>query len=363
MRFPEAHIERIEQLGYSESEAQFLYLVAVFSGYFTLRQFRAFSGSRSGKRPTSFARKLIENEHARVCARVRTAALFHLFSRKLYGEMDKDNLRNRKRHSFDFMRTRLLLLDFILANPEYTYFETEQEKVDFFCKELCIPVGSLPAKVYEGASPDQQTIRRFVDKFPLFLASPLCGLSPVVTFSYIDSGFQRSFHFASHLATYRSLFQQLESFRFVYVAAKEAYFPGAEERFRSVVRRPLEADLSGDILRFFSIRKKWENHEYVIPVTADLEFLSEGRRRFHGDQIESLYKSWRSHELNESELRAKISQQKPERAVFFDTFLIKGTRSSGTELAEPGDRCMKDTGHPSAHRPVHTAENESAEEF
>jgi hypothetical protein len=196
-----------------------------------------------------------------------------------------------------------------------------------------------------------------------FLASPLCGLPPVVTFSYIDSGSQRPFNFASHLETYRSLFQQLESFRFVYVAAKEAYFHGAEEKFRSIVRRPLEADLSGDILRFFRIRKKWEDHEYVIPVTADLEFLSEGRRRFHGDKIENLYKSWRSHELNESELRAKISQQKPERAVFFDTFLIKGTPCSGTEFAEPGDRRMKDTDQSSAHRVVHPAEEESAEEF
>ena len=363
MRFPAAHMERIERLGYTESEAQFLYLVAVFSGYFTLRQFRAFSGSRPGKRSTSFAEKLIENQHARVCAQVRTAAVFHLFSRTLYGEIDKDNLRNRKRHSFDFMRTRLLLLDFILSNQEYTYFETEQEKVHFFCKELRIPVGSLPAKVYEGASPDRQTIRHFVDKFPLFLASPLGGRAPVVTFSYIDSGFRRPFNFASHLATYRSLFQQLESFRFVYVAAKEAYFHGAEEKFRSVVRRPLEADLSGDILRFFRIRKKWEDHEYVIPVTADLEFLSEGRRRFQGEPIESLYKSWRSQELNESELRAKISQQKPARAVFFDTFLIKGTPCSGMEFAEPGDRCMKDTDHPSAHRVVHPAEEESVEEF
>ena len=58
--------------------------------------------------------------------------------------MDKDNLRNRKRHSFEFMRTRLVLLDFILANQEFAYFETERDKVNFFCNELGISKDCLP---------------------------------------------------------------------------------------------------------------------------------------------------------------------------------------------------------------------------
>jgi hypothetical protein len=92
MNLPAAHIEHIQQLGYTESEARFLYIVAVFSGYFTLRQFRSFTGSRCGKRPTSFAQKLIGQGHARVCGQARRAALFHLFSRTVYGQMDKENL-------------------------------------------------------------------------------------------------------------------------------------------------------------------------------------------------------------------------------------------------------------------------------
>ena len=43
MNFPADHIERIKELGYTESEARFLYIVAVHSGYFTLGQFRAFT--------------------------------------------------------------------------------------------------------------------------------------------------------------------------------------------------------------------------------------------------------------------------------------------------------------------------------
>ena len=39
------------------------------------------------------------------------------------------------KHSFDFIRTRFVLLDFILNNQELAYFETEQDKVIFFCRE------------------------------------------------------------------------------------------------------------------------------------------------------------------------------------------------------------------------------------
>jgi hypothetical protein len=353
MKIPSAHVERIQQLGYTESEARFLYIVAVFSGYFTMRQFRAFTGSRCGKRPACFALKLIEKGHARVCAQVRTAALFHLFSRTVYGQMDKDNLRNRKRHSLEFMKTRLVLLDFILANQEFAYLETEQDKANFFCNELGLSKDCLPAKVYEGTTPDQQTIRYFVDKFPLFLAPPFPGVPPVVTFSYVDSGFERPSTFASHLATYGRLFQQLNAFRFLYIAAKEAYIHGAEERFRSLIRRSLEAVWSTEVLKYFKIRKKWENHEYIILVTEDLEFLRDGRDRFRGNALDSLYQSWRMGGLNEYELRAEISLQKPERAIFFETYVMNGLGPSPSEFAEQGDRCMKDTDHPSLHRLVH----------
>jgi hypothetical protein len=332
MNIPSIHIERIRGLGYTESEARFLYIVAVFSGYFTLGQFRAFTGASYGKRPTSFAEKFIEHGHARICGQTRRGPLFHLFSRTVYGQMEKDNLRNRKRHSLGFMRTRLVLLDFVLANQDLAYFETEQEKVNFFCQELGISKEYLPATVYEGAAPDQETIRCFVDKFPLFVAPPFPVVPPVVTFSYVDAGLARPSAFASHLATYKPLFRELTRFRFLYIAAQEAYFHGVRQRFQSIVRRPLEPDISSEILRYFRIRRKWENHEYIIPVTEDLEFLRDARERFRNENVERLYKSWGAGELAESELGAQISQRKAEPTIFFDTYLVRGDRSALPEM-------------------------------
>ena len=279
MKIPASHIKRIQQLGYTESEARFL--------------------------------------------------------------------------SFEFVRARLLLLDFILANLEFAYFETEEDKVDFFCNQLGISKDCLPAKVYEGAAPDQQTIRYFVDKSPLFLAPPLPGVPPVVTFSYVDSGLERPSSFALHLATYERLFQQLNTFRFLYIAANKAYSHGAEDRFRSVIKRPLEAEWSIEILKYFKIRKKWENHEYIIPVTEDLEFLRDAREHFRVEKMDRLYGLWCSRELAECELRAQISEAKAERAVFFETYLIDGVRPLEVKIPEQGDRYMKDTVHPYVHDLVH----------
>ena len=353
MNFPADHIERIKEFGYTESEARFLYIVAVHSGYFTLGQFRNFTGTAYGKRPTSFAEKVLKRGHATIRDYMRRGSIFHLFSRTLYRQMDKDNLRNRKRHSFDFMRSRLVLLNFILANQDLNYFETEQDKVSFFCDEPGVPKDSLPAKVYEGGPESKPTLRYFVDKFPMFLSSPFSGAPPVVTLSYVDSGFETSSHFVSHLGAYQGLFRQLKSFRFLYIAAKDAYFHRAEERFRSLVKRPLESDVSGDILRYFQIRTKWERHEYVVPVTEDFEFLTEARRRFYGDRFENLYQAWISGTITERELRLEFSQLNPDRPVFFGTFLVHEHRSPVAETLRRSDGCVKDTRNPPRDRSRH----------
>lgn len=327
MKMPADQVERIAALGYTDPEARFLYIVATHSGYFTLRQFLAFTGARRGKRSTAFAQKLLKHAHATVRNYMGTGSVFHLFSRLVYRPIDKDNLRNRRRHSFDYIRTRLVLLDFLLENPEYDFLETEQDKVRFFCESLGVPKEALPAKVYEGGPESRPTVRFFVDKFPLFLAPPISGLPPVVTFSYVDYGCASLSHFVSHLGAYKALLRQLQSFRFLYVAPKTTQFGRAEIRFRDSIKRPLESDVSSEIHRYFEIRRKWESHKYIVPVTEDLEFLADARRRFHGERFEDLYQAWHAGRLDEHQLRIEFSQLTPDRTVFFDTYLVGNERS------------------------------------
>jgi len=186
MNIPQNHVALLMELGYTEPEARFLYVVATHSGHFILRQFLNFTGARREKRSNLFARKVLTSGHGSVRDYLGYGSIYHLFSRTLYGQIEKGNLRNRRKHSFEYIRTRLVLLDFILANPEGEYLETEQDKVTFFCEKLSVAKEFLPGRLYEGGPGSRPTLRYFVDKFPLFVAAPLPGAPPVVTLSFVD---------------------------------------------------------------------------------------------------------------------------------------------------------------------------------
>lgn len=349
------HLEALAEFGYTDREARFLYIVATYSGYFIQRQFLAFIGACRGKCSNFFARRVLNNGHATVRDYMGYGPIYHLFSRTLYGAIGKGNLRHRREHSIDFIRTRLVLLDFLLARPHLEYFETAEDKVRFFCETMGLPIEHLPAQVYEGGPNSCPALRHFVDGFPLFLAPPLPGLSPVVTFSYVDSGASAGSGFGRHLAAYQPLFRQLNSFRFLYISPKTSHFASAEERFRWTVKRTLESDVSAELLRYFEIRRKWEDRQYIVPVTSDLEFLNEGKHRFHGERFERLYSAWGSGRLTEKDLRREFCQVKPERTVYFDTVHVSEHRSYIERNRNGGERGMKDAVHPSVHRSVHPA--------
>jgi len=106
-----------------------------------------------------------------------------------------------------------------------------------------------------------------------------------------------------------------------------SFFSRAEERFRSFVKEPLEIDVTSEILRYFSVRRKWERHEYVLPITEDLEFLGDARRHFLGQRFEDLYRSWEEGRLDEVALRAEFAQLTPGRRISFQTYLVRNGRS------------------------------------
>jgi hypothetical protein len=139
MKIAEPHIAAIQSFGYTEDEARFLYIVATHSGYFLPRQFITFTGTDWGKRSNKFGHKIESHGYAGWREYQGTGRVYHLFSKTLYGEIGKENLRNRRRHSTEFIRTRLVLLDFIIENQQYDYLETEQHKVQYFCDRLGLP--------------------------------------------------------------------------------------------------------------------------------------------------------------------------------------------------------------------------------
>ncbi len=164
------HLAALIDLGYNEQESSFLYLVATHSGYFTLRQFLDFTGTAKGWNVHQFTTRSIRLGHVRAATCGYRTSVFNLYSRKVYGALDRDNLRNRRRLSTELIRTRLLILDFVLAYPGLEYLETEAEKVAYF-RELAVPEALIPGRVYKGIDPNSTTKRCFVDRFPVFFSA------------------------------------------------------------------------------------------------------------------------------------------------------------------------------------------------
>lgn len=187
MHFPETSIENLRSFGYTEDEAHFLYRVAMHSGYFSARQYLGFTGAKSGGKTLAFTHKVLGKGHATAQLLLRNGRVYHLVSRLVYRAIGSENLRNRHEHSVEHIRTKLAILDFVLAHLDYRYLNTEAEKVDYFCGKLGISRALLPAKRYAGAIRHNTKDRYFVEKFPFFFTSESPS-PPVVTFSFVDPG-------------------------------------------------------------------------------------------------------------------------------------------------------------------------------
>jgi hypothetical protein len=85
-------------------------------------------------------------------------------------------------------------------------------------------------KRYSGAIKKNFTDRYFVDKFPMYY-NPGASLAPVVTFSFVDLGFESMDSFRTHPAAYLNLFMKLQSLNFRYIATRDMNFERAKKVF------------------------------------------------------------------------------------------------------------------------------------
>lgn len=287
MRIPEDNIAKLRAFGYTEVEARFLYLVATHSGYFTLRQFLHFAHAKSGKRNARLAEKLFSLGHASARRYTRRSLVFQLRPRQIYAAIGKDHLRNRREHELSHIKTRLLALDFILANPEERYFEIAEEKRRYFIDRF-----KLEESLFSPSASKRDGIS-FSDRFPLCVAYPPPEYMPVVTFTFIDPEHRNLDAYVAHLRTYRPLFRRLPIFQFLYVSTASSLHNEAAQLFSFLV----ESKGLSDLIRHFDLQTKWDREQYRLLTEADVLFLSQSRKRFTGTSIATLYYLWKRNQL------------------------------------------------------------------
>ncbi len=180
-------------------------------------------------------------------------------------------------------------------------------------ENVASPFQAEPA---QGAIKGDFTDRYFVDKFPMFYNSGV-SLLPVVTFSFIDPGFESMDSFRTHLDAYLTLFTKLSQLRFYYVATRDTNFERAKKLFHGTFRRLWNPAAPRGLFDYFRTRRTWDERQYGKLSEHDVLFMNEGKERFSNPGMENLYQRWRTGEITENTVRSEsLKFQMPSQVTF-----------------------------------------------
>ena len=175
---------KLELLGWTGRDAEWIALVCLHSGVFTRAQFCQYFDTPNRVRAQRFVKALlarkqaveiewpIMNGGAKTC---------RISSKAIYRALGVENIRHRRQASNLVVMRRLLSLDFVLEHPGMNWLPAEPEKVEFF-EEIGLPLRLIPRRIYCGVVGNQK--RYFALKLPLAVEPE------IVTFAYVDPGHQ-----------------------------------------------------------------------------------------------------------------------------------------------------------------------------
>jgi hypothetical protein len=192
---------------------------------------------------------------------------------------------------------------------------------------------SLPSRTYRGANKVPDTIRYFVDKFPLFLDSTLPG-EPRVTLTFIDPGLRNLQAFQTHLDAYSSFLNRIPRFAFLFASLDARLCTPAERLFREATD-PQPGRLSEQVARYFRLRADWEAKHYELLKDPDIEFMNHAKQCFPGQVFERAFADWKAGRLEQRDLIA-VGENRPRRRQEIESktcLLLRDYSSFGQELA------------------------------
>src|SRR5712692_5811481 len=116
-------VAAVMEFGFTLRQARFLANVLVYSGVFLERQYRSFAGIAHGQKTHDFLRKLVGRGYATAITpgALHRGRLFHVQHKPLYEVIGERDNRNRKPASLGRFVERLMLLDAVLADTDYTW--------------------------------------------------------------------------------------------------------------------------------------------------------------------------------------------------------------------------------------------------
>ena len=127
----------------------------------------------------------------------------------------------------------------------------------------------------------------------------------MVTFSFIDPGFESMDSFRTHLDAYLTLFTKLSQLRFYYIATRDINFERANRLFHGTFQRLWNPASPRGLFQYFHTRRLWDDKQYGKLSNGDIEFLNQAQERFSDPGVEELYSKWRAGEVTGNFVRSE----------------------------------------------------------
>ena len=174
---------KLEPLGWTGPEAEWIALVCLHSGVFMRGQFCDYFGV-SRQQAQRFVKALVdrreavENSHITFSGGTKPC---RISSTAIYQALGVKKIRKRPSATETVLMRQLLSLDFVLKHSSINWLPAEPEKVEFF-EKLGVPLRLIPRRIYCGVVGAHK--RYFALKMPLAVEPE------IITFVYVDPGHQ-----------------------------------------------------------------------------------------------------------------------------------------------------------------------------
>jgi hypothetical protein len=167
-----ANAERLDAVaafGFTERQARFLLNVLLHSGVFLERQYCGFAGIVHGQKSTDFITRLVERRFATpiTTGKLHRGRMFHVHYKPLWAAIGEPDNRFRKPTAQGRMIERVMLLDAVLDDRDFTWLGPSGDKRRHFRRYLedRLKTQDYPHLIF-GDGP-AKAVRYFPDKLPI----------------------------------------------------------------------------------------------------------------------------------------------------------------------------------------------------
>ena len=236
---------KLEPLGWTGPDAEWIALVCLHSGIFTRAQFCDYFDTFR-KQAHRFVKTLIDRRQAvetDLVAFNGGGKTCRISSNAIYRALGVENIRHRRKASKPVVMRRLLSLDFVLEHPGLNWLPAEPEKVEFF-EKIGLSKRLIPRRIYYGVAGNQK--RYFALKLPL-------AVDPeTVTFAYVNPGHQTDTELHSWGAAHGPLWDALRK-------------KGRQVRVIGIAVENATVDRTARVLEAWAAAEPGTSHEGLTP--------------------------------------------------------------------------------------------------